>query len=110
IQPANTSFFGEMIVSQRSFGRIQKGQKVLVRFSGYPSKEYGTVTGKIAYLSEFPVRDSSFIAKVNFPNGLMTNYGRKLPPTNGMTGQAEIVTQDMRLIERFYNNIAEQIQ
>jgi HlyD family secretion protein len=58
VQPANTQFFGQMTVSQRSFGKIKEGQKVLVRFSGYPDHEFGSVRGEVDYLSEFPVRDS----------------------------------------------------
>ncbi|GAA5521059.1 HlyD family secretion protein [Aliifodinibius salicampi] len=110
IQPENTQFFGQLRVSQRSFGKIKEGQQVLVRFSGYPDQEFGTVTGEINYLSDIPVRDSVFIGKVNFPQGLTTNYGQELPPRDAMMGQAEIITQDMRLLERFYNNISKQLQ
>ena len=110
IQPENAHFFGELVISQNSFGKIQEGQRVLVRFSGYPYQEYGSVTGYIDYLSDFPVQDSVFLAKVSFPNGLTTNYGQELPPTNGMRGHAEIITKDMRLLERFYNNIAKQLR
>jgi HlyD family secretion protein len=110
IQPENTRFFGEMVISQRSFGKIREGQRVLVRFSGYPDQEFGSVTGNIDYLSEFPVQDSVFLAKVTFPDCLNTNYGQKLHPVNGMRGQAEIITQDMKLLERFYNNIAKQLR
>lgn len=110
VKPPNTAFFGEMLISQRSFGKIREGQQVLVRFSGYPDREFGSVTGNIAYLSDFPVRDSVFLAKVNFPDGLTTNYGQKLSPTNGMTGRAEIITQDMRFLERIYNNLTKELR
>jgi len=110
IQPDNTRFFGEMAIAQQSFGKIREGQQVLVRFSGYPDQEFGTVTGEIDYLSEFPVRDSVFLAKVDFPQGLTTNYGRDLPPANGMTGKAEIITQDMKLLERIYNNLTKELR
>jgi len=53
--------------------KIKEGQRVLVRFSGYPFKEFGSVTGRVSYLSEFPVKDSVFVAKVKFPNGFITN-------------------------------------
>lgn len=110
VQPENTRFFGQMAVSQRSFGKIQKGQEVLVRFSGYPDKEFGSVTGEIDYLSEFPVQDSVFIAKVNFPDEFTTNYDQKITPVDGMMGQAEIITQDMRFIERIYNNLTKELR
>lgn len=112
IQPDNTRFFGELTVSQNSFGKINEGQRVLVRFSSYPYQEFGSVSGRIDYLSDIPVRDSVFFAKVGFlsDDGLTTNYGHKLTPINGMTGQAEIITQDMRLLERVYNNIIKELR
>ena len=110
IQPENTQYFGEMAVSQQSFGKIEEGQQVQVRFSGYPSHEYGSVFGQVDYLSDFPVRDSLFFAKVSFPLGLVTNYGREIPPRNGMTGQAEIITQDMRLLQRVINNMTKELR
>jgi len=110
IQPDNTHFFGEVMISQHSFGKINKGQKVLVRFSGYPYQEFGSVEGRLDYLSAMPVRDSIFVGKVSFPKGFTTNYGKKLSPRNGLMGQAQIITEDMTLLERFYNNIAKQIR
>lgn len=110
IQPDNTQYFGELIVSQRSFGKIKKGQQVLVRFSGYPYHEFGSVYGRVEYFSEFPVQDSLFFAKVQFPDGLTTSYGQEIPPRNGMTGQAEIITQDMRLLQRVVNNLTKELR
>jgi len=110
IQPENTSFFGELMVSQASFGKIEVGQSVQVRFSGYPYHEFGSVFGRVDYFSDFPVRDSLFFAKVSFPDGLVSSYGREITPRNGMTGQAEIITQDMRLLERVVNNITKELR
>jgi HlyD family secretion protein len=110
IQPENTQFFGELAVSQQSFGKTHVGQRVMVRFNGYPFHEFGSVYGEVDYFSDFPVRDSLFFAKVHFPDGLTTNYGREIIPRNGMTGQAEIITQDMRLLQRVYNNITKELR
>lgn len=110
IDPGNTDFFGEMSISQRSFGKIEEGQQVLVRFSGYPYHEYGAVEGIIEYISDFPVGDSLFYGKVHFPMGMTTNYGKLLTPANGMNGQAEIITQDLRLLERVYNNLTKEMR
>jgi len=110
IQPENTSFFGELMVSQASFGKIEVGQSVQVRFSGYPYHEFGSVFGRVDYFSDFPIRDSLFFAKVSFPAGLVSSYGREITPRNGMTGQAEIITQDLRLLERVVNNITKELR
>lgn len=109
INTQSTEFFGELSIAQQSLGKIEEGQKVLVRFNAYPYSEYGSVQASIEYLSEIAVRDSLFFAKVEFPDGLQTNYGYKLSPKNGMTGSAEIITQDMRLIRRIYNNLTKDL-
>lgn len=110
IQPDNTRFFGELSVSQQSFGKIREGQQVMIRFSGYPYHEFGSVYGEVDYFSDFPITDSLFFARVEFPEGLTTNYGRDIQPRNGMTGRAEIITQDMRLLQRVYNNITKELR
>jgi len=110
LKPNSTTYFGELSVSQQSFGRVTEGQRVLVRFSGYPYQEYGSVYGEVEYFSDFPIRDTLFFAKVAFPDGLQTSYGHTIPPRNGMIGRAEIITQDMRLLERVYNNITKELR
>lgn len=105
IEPDNSHFFGVLHISQQSFGKIHKGQEVLVQFSGYPYRQFGSVHGKISYLSAIPVNDSSFVAKVRFPHGLTTDYGKTIPPESGMTGLAKIITSSQRLLKRLYNNI-----
>ena len=110
LHPNETSYFGELALAQASFGKVSKGQQVLVQLSGYPYAEFGSVYGQVEYISEIPVRDSLFFARVEFPSGLVTNYGREIPPRNGMTGQAEIITQDMRLLQRVYNNITKELR
>ena len=36
VQPANTTYFAEMLVPQYNFGKIKPGQKVLLKFQAYP--------------------------------------------------------------------------
>jgi len=110
IKPDNAHFFGELLISQHSFGKIQKGQKVLVRFSGYPYRAFGSVPGKISYVSEIPVKDSAYVAKVRFPDGLSTDYGKTIPPEDGMMGHAKIITNNMRLLERLFSHITNNLQ
>ena len=43
----------------------------------------------------------AYTAEVIFPDGMTTSYRRELPMIQRMDGTAEIVTEDMRLIERF---------
>jgi HlyD family secretion protein len=44
----------------------------------------------------------SYTLEVHFPNGLMTTYGTDLPFYQEMHATAEIITEDLRLLERFF--------
>ena len=102
IVPSNSALVGMIKVPQLNFGKVKIGQKVLIRFNGYPSAEYGLVKGQIKQIAEVPAKDSSFLASVTLPNGMQTTYHKKLNYKNGMNAQAEIITDDLRLLERVF--------
>jgi len=88
------------LASQRS-GKVAIGQRVIVRFLNYPDQEFGIVNGKVSSISLVP-SEGNYMVEVAFPNGLTTNYGITLPVSYEMTASAEIVTEELRLIERFF--------
>lgn len=104
ISPDNISYFVEMLIPQYNFGKVKPGQEVLLKFQAYPYEQYGSVLGKIEYISNSPT-DSGYLAKVVLPNGLITNYKKPLQCRNGLYAQADIITENMRLLERFYIGI-----
>lgn len=95
--------YGELKIPQYMFGKIKPGQRVMVKFNGYPYEEFGYVEGKLNYISEVPVNDTVFLAKVSFPNGFRTNFNKLIKPREGLIGSAEIVTNDARLLTRVLN-------
>lgn len=93
-----------MLPTERS-GKVKKGQKVNIRFSNYPDKEFGIVKGIVENISLIPVLDvqnaKSYMADIELPNGLRTSYNKDLPFLPEMEGQADIITEDISLLERF---------
>ncbi|WP_195661608.1 HlyD family secretion protein [Bacteroides congonensis] len=93
-----------MLPTERS-GKVRKGQKVNIRFSNYPDKEFGIVKGIVENISLIPVLDGqnakSYMVDIELPNGLRTSYNKELPFLPEMEGQADIITEDMSLLERF---------
>jgi HlyD family secretion protein len=108
VQPNNTTYFVEMLIPQYNFGKINKGQQVLLKFLAYPFEQYGAVVGKIEHINNLPT-DSGYLAKVILPNGLITNYNKPLQYRDGLFAQADIITENMRLLERLYFNLAKQM-
>lgn len=85
---------------QRS-GKVKTGQRVIIRFANYPDQEFGIVNGEVGSVSLVPNEDN-YRVEIALPKGLETNYHRRLPFSREMQATAEIVTEDLRLIERFF--------
>lgn len=109
INPENSQYFAEIVIPQSNFGKVNIGQKVLLKFQSYPFQEYGSVVGKIEFISNIP-SENGYLAKVVFINELRTTYNRQIQYRDGLLANAEIVTEDMRLLERFYYNIVCQVK
>ncbi len=104
INPQNTQYYVEAYIPQTNFGKVQIGQEVLLKFSSYPFQEYGSVIGKIDFISNSST-DSGYLAKVILPQGLTTNFNKLVKYRDGLFAQGEIITKEMRMLQRFYYNI-----
>ncbi len=109
INPGNSNYYAEIAIPQANFGKIRTGQQVLLKFAAYPDAEFGSVVGKIDFISRIPT-DSGYMAKVSLPNGLITNYKKQIQYRDGLTANGEIITENMRLMQRFYYNIYKQVK
>ncbi len=109
ILPEGAGYYGEMYVGQYNFGKVKNGQEVIVKFQSYPFQEFGTVKGEISFISDIP-KDSVYLVKVSFPKGLLTSSNKNLPFRNGMTASGEIITENLRLIEKFFYEIRKSVK
>lgn len=91
---------GKALLPVQRSGKVKIGQRVIVRFTNFPDQEFGVVNGKVQRISLVPT-DANYIVEISFPDGLITNYNKSLPFSHEMTATAEIITEDLRLIERF---------
>ncbi|HBZ67979.1 MAG TPA: hypothetical protein DEO70_14185 [Bacteroidales bacterium] len=91
--------FGKATIAIENPGRIKVNQKVLIKLQSFPYPEFGVLTGKIRSISGTSA-NGKCILEIDLTKGLSTNYNRQLPLTYGMTGTAEIITEDKRLLER----------
>ncbi|MEM9548592.1 MAG: HlyD family efflux transporter periplasmic adaptor subunit [Bacteroidota bacterium] len=83
-------------------GKIEIGQRVNIRLSSYPSSEFGIIIGKIKEISLIPNNEGMYLLDVSIPNELVTTFDKKIEFKQEMPGMAEIVTEDLRLIERIF--------
>ncbi len=95
---------GKLQLAIEGSGKVKKGQRVNIKLVNYPHMEYGMLLGIIERVSLVPA-EIFYCVEISLPNGLMTNYGEYLRFSQQMKASAEIITEDVRLIEKFFNPI-----
>jgi len=101
IIPTNEkNYIGKIKALAQNSGKIKMGQDVKIRLANFPDREFGVLSGKIENISLTPDKDGNLLIDVSLPNGLDTSYEKKIVFQQEMTGTADIITEDLRLIER----------
>jgi multidrug efflux pump subunit AcrA (membrane-fusion protein) len=99
--PTNESgYIGKVKAPAQNSGKIKIGQTVNIRLANYPDREFGIIKGTIKAISLTPDKEGNLLIDVSLPNGLQTSYKKQIVFQQEMTGTADIVTEDLRLIER----------
>ncbi len=102
IPTENASFIAKLKTPLRNSGKIRVGQVVNIKLENYPDTEFGMLTGKIKSISLMPDKEGLYLVDVSLPEKLITTYNKEIAFKQEMRGVAEIVTEDLRLIERFF--------
>ena len=112
IPDAKNSFIGKVKAPALNSGKIKIGQRVNIRLANYPDREFGVLKGEIKNISLVPDKDGNLLIDVVLPKGLKTSHNKQISFQQEMKGSAEIITEDLRLIERIlyqFKNIFEQV-
>ncbi|TXF83350.1 hypothetical protein FUA23_21615 [Neolewinella aurantiaca] len=85
-------------------GKISLGDKVILDFSAYPSREFGQVEGRLTALAPvaLPNQQGEYLrlATVALPDTLLTSYGKTLPFRYNLSGTARVITAERTLLQR----------
>jgi HlyD family secretion protein len=95
---------GKINLPLKGSGKVKPGQAVNIKFDNFPYLEYGMVKGNVSNISKVP-QDDHYTVEISLPAGLNTYYGVDLNFTQNMQGQAEILTDKMRLLQRIFNPV-----
>jgi multidrug resistance efflux pump len=106
IVPEVSDLIGRMPTKEHGVGKIVPGQRVFIKLDDYPSREFGMVTGEVQSVS-LVVQQGEQLVSVKIGHPLKTHLGREVPFKQEMAGDASVVTQDFRLLERFFQSVGE---
>lgn len=82
-------------------GKVKARQTVRITLLNYPEEEFGTIKGIVKDISRIP-KDGKYRLTISLPNGLETSYNSRLHFKPQLQGEAKIITEDFRLLERFF--------
>lgn len=95
---------GKIKVAAIGSGKIQTGQKVNIKVAGYPYLEYGLLQARTKSISLVSNNDF-YSVEVDFPKGIYSTIHKKMKFTGEMSGSAEIITENLSLMERFFTPV-----
>lgn len=98
----NQEFIAKLNLPAFNAGKVEINQRVLIELNSFPKVEYGTLIGSIKQAPIATDDKGFYTVTVHIPNGLITSYNRELEFNHEIEGSAEIITNDLRLIERFF--------
>jgi len=105
---SKSEFIAEGFIDERHFHAIESGQPVHIKLTSYPFYEYGVLNGIIREKSGIQ-NQGKFKIVIILIDGLVTTHGRTIPYYENMTGTAEIVIQNPRLIQRILSSFSKRL-
>ena len=103
----NSAFVAKLKTPSQNSGKIKEGQTVYIKLENYPDAEFGVLEGTVKHISMIPDDDGIYYVEVLLPKKLVTSYGKAIEFKQEMRGIAEIVTEDLRLLERLFYQFKE---
>lgn len=95
-----SGYIGKVKAPAQNSGKIKVGQTVNIRLANYPDREFGIIKGYISEISLTPDKEGNLLINVSLPKTLETSYKKQIVFRQEMSGTADIVTEDLRLMER----------
>jgi multidrug resistance efflux pump len=104
VVPEQQTYVAVVDIPVLGMGKAGVGQKVILKLDDYPFQEYGALEGKILRVE--PSLDvKSYRVVVELPKGLRSTYNQTFQCRSELAGTAEVITRDMRFIERIFYGI-----
>jgi len=105
IPTESSTFIAKLKAPATNSGKLKVGQSVNIKLENYPEAEYGSLQAKVNHISLIPNEDGNYLVLAELPENLITSYKKQIDFKQEMKGNAEIITEKLRLTERFFYQI-----
>jgi multidrug resistance efflux pump len=104
VAPQGQPVEGTMFIPESGIGRVHPGMRVRIALTSYPSREFGSVVGRIRHIGMVAGPDG-YLATLELPQGLRTGFGRAVGFRQQMSGDGEIIVGETTLLGRFVGSL-----
>ena len=104
VVPDSGNFVGTVALPVSGSGKIKPDQEVMIRLDNYPYHEYGTLHGRVKNVSLVP-SEGNYLVSVELSASLVTSYNRTIPFKQHLSGSAQIITDDLSLLQRIFGHL-----
>ena len=102
IPKASTDYVAKLKIPAFNTGKLKVGQTVHLKLINYPENEFGILSGTVSKISLTPNIENKYLLDVEVEAPLITSYKKQIPFTHEMQATADIITEDLRLIQRLF--------
>ena len=88
-------------------GKVKVGQRVNIHLHNYPYEQFGMLLGTVQSISQVPEepKEENYTVLISLPQGMLTTYNKPLTLRPELKGDTEIITEDLRVLERVFYQI-----
>ena len=105
IPTKSSTFIAKLKAPANNSGKLKIGQSVNIKLENYPEAEFGTLQAKVNHISLIPNKEGFYQILAELPKDLITSYKKPIEFKQEMRGTAEIITEKLRLMDRFFYQI-----
>jgi multidrug resistance efflux pump len=98
------NYFTQLFIPIQGSGRIEVGQRVLLKLDNFPYREFGQLDGEVIDLPGLP-REEGLPVKIKLTNGLITRSGKVLKLEQELRGEGAIITENRSVFVRIFENV-----
>lgn len=111
ILPEETSsgIYARASVASAGLGKIEPGDRVIIRLDAWPYKQYGSLKSEVQVISPLPVpgeeEGKTFELKMSLAAPILTTTGASILLKPQESGTARIITKERRILERLFDQL-----
>lgn len=109
IVPYEHSVVANVFLNSSQMVEVKNNQDVILKLDNYPFVDYGIVRGKVSYISLVPI-EGFYNIKISFDSDVViSSTGKQLEINQDMGATVEIISKNISVFKRIFNNILKAI-